>query len=294
MEDCMKADVEERDFQTELEAVQATFGKRVFKRFVPKSEHPEIVITIPDEFKEIQLAPLYDVHIGSKEHDEALLARHLRWIADTPNVFTWNGGDAFENKTPQSAAKGMGQDATDPEVQLFDTTKAFALIQHKMLFSLPGNHEDRTRKSSGMSSARRLAENLKVPYFADYVYATIKWRGNNFRLLAHHGAGGAQTAGAQRNAARKDLTWNNGVDMVWTGHLHQPMTDTVHVIDVDQRTGRTYEKDILVIISPSYLKFFGGYGAKARMAPGARGLTVAILNDDGRIDANVHARGKRL
>src|SRR5208282_2125382 len=113
----------------------------------------------------------------------------------------------------------------------------------KMLFSIPGNHEDRTGKQAGMSSAKRLADNLKVPYFSDYVYCTIKWRGNNFRLLAHHGAGGSQTPGAQRNAARKDLTWNNGVDMVWTGHLHQAMTDTVHVISTDQRTGRIFEKD---------------------------------------------------
>lgn len=285
-------DVQAEEYLTELEAIQDTFKKRVFKRYKPESEHPELIVTIPDELTTIELAPLYDVHIGSPEQDEALLDKHLRWIAETPNVFTWNGGDAFENKTPKQA--DMGRDSMSPEEQVLEATKKFAQIQHKMLFSIPGNHEDRTSKQAGMSSAKRLADNLKVPYFPDYTILTLKWRGNNFRILAHHGAGGAQTPGAQRNAARKELVWMKGIDLIWTGHLHQPMTDTVKVIDIDQRTGRTFEKDILVIISPSYLKYFGGYAAKVRMSPGARGLSVVVLNEDGRMDVSVHARGKRL
>lgn len=278
-------------YLTELEIIQAGFGKRKFSIDIPSSEFPELFITVPDRLDTIQLAPLYDVHIGAREHDGELLDRHLTWIANTPNVFTWNGGDAFENKTPHEGH--MGQDPMSPEEQLLEVTRKFARVQHKMLFSLPGNHEDRTFKQSGMSGSKRLADNLKVPYFADYCFCTIKWRGNNFRLLAHHGSGGAQTAGAQRNAARKELPWAKP-DLIWTGHLHQPMIDTSYVMDVDQKTGRAFERTVLIIISPSYLKFFKGYAAHNRMAPGPRGLTVAILNEDGRIDASSHARGIRL
>jgi hypothetical protein len=279
------------DYLTELEAIQATFQPRQFKRFKPVSEFPELIITIPDALETVELAPLYDVHIGSHDHDGDLLKRHLDWIARTPNVFTWNGGDAFENKTPKQA--DMGHDPLSPEEQVLKATEAFAIVQHKMLFSIPGNHEDRTSKQAGMSSARRLADNLKVPYFPEYCFLSLKWRGNVFRILAHHGAGGATTAGAQRNSARKELVWHQP-DILWTGHLHSPLVDTVKVFDRDQRTGRIFERDILVIISPSYTKFFGGYAAKMRLAPGLRGLSVAILNEDGRIDANLHARGKRL
>jgi hypothetical protein len=279
------------DYQTELEAIQATFQKRVFKRFKPISEYPELIVTIPDELETVELAPLYDVHIGSHDHDAELLKRHLDWISSTPNVFTFNGGDAFENKTTKEAH--MGHDPLSPEEQILKATEAFSVVQHKMFFSIPGNHEDRTSKQAGMSSARRLADNLKVPYFQDYCFLTLKWRGNNFRILAHHGAGGATTAGAQRNSARKELSWHQP-DILWTGHLHSPLIDTVKVFDRDQRTGRVYERDILVIISPSYTKFFNGYASKMRLAPGLRGLTVAILNPDGRIDGNTHARGKRL
>jgi len=285
----MKEEDIERDWISEVEEIQDTFRKRAFKIYRPKSDFPEIDITLPDSLTTIELAPLYDVHVGSPQHDGELLNRHLKWIADTPNVFTWNGGDAFENITDFK----MGHTPTSNEEQLLETTRVFSKVQHKMLFSIPGNHEDRTFKHTQMSSARRLADNLRVPYFGDYVFANIKWRGNSFRLLAHHGAGGAQTPGAQRNAARKELTWAKP-DILWTGHLHAPMSDTVYMTDVDQKTGRVFERGAVVIISPSYLKFFGGYAAKMRMTPGLRGLSVVTLQPDGRIDTSIHARGKRL
>lgn len=281
----------ERDWLSELEDIQSTFKKRAFKIRQPKSEFPEIDIILPDNLDTIELAPLYDVHIGSREHDAELFERHLKWIAETPNVFTWNGGDAFENKTPHEGK--MGHDTMSPEEQLLEVTKKFGKVQHKMLFSIPGNHEDRTFKQSGMSGSKRLADNLKVPYFSDYCFANLKWKGNVFRLLAHHGSGGAQTPGAQRNAARKELTWTK-VDLLWTGHLHNPISDVVYITDVDQKTGLRYERSCVVLISPSYVKYFGGYAAHNRMSPGIRGLSAVILNPDGRIDVSIHARGKRL
>lgn len=290
-----QVEIIERDWLSELEEIQDTFKKRAFRikefRPAPPNDFPELDVVLPDSLDTIELAPLYDVHIGSNEHDDKLFARHSKWIAETPNVFTWNGGDAFENKTPHEGH--MGHDALNPEEQLLEATKKFAALQHKMLFSIPGNHEDRTFKQAGMSGSKRLADNLQVPYFRDYCLVNLKWRGNNFRILAHHGAGGAQTPGAQRNAARKELTWAKP-DILWTGHLHQPMSDTCYVMDVDQKTGRAFERGILVIISPSYVKYFGGYAAHNRMAPGLRGLSVVTLHEDGRMDTSVHARGRRL
>ena len=274
---------------TELEVIQASFRPKEFRASRPESEFPELFVNVPEAFETIELAPLYDVHIGSREHDAELFDKHLDWIANTPNVFTWIGGDAFENKIDPK----MGHDQLSNQEQITEATRKFAKVQHKILFAIPGNHEDRTAKQSGISSAKLLADNLKVQFFSDYCFCTVKWQGNNFRITAHHGAGGAQTAGAQRNSARKELVWNKP-DILWSGHLHQPIVDTIYTTDVDQKTGRMFERCILAIISPSYLTYFGGYAAHVRMNPGTRGLTVAVLNADGRIDASVHARGKRL
>lgn len=279
------------DWLSEVQKVQKCYEKRKVKIEVPEGEFPELFVKVPDSWDSIQLAPLYDVHIGNNEHDATLFKKHVSWIYNTPNVLTWNGGDMYENITPAQAAK-MGHTALSPEEQIYSALEKIAPIQHKMLFALPGNHEDRTM-ASGMSGSKRLADYLQLPHFGSYCFCTIRWRGNNFRILAHHGAGGGTTPGAQRNAARKELSWAKP-DMLWTGHLHQPMVDTIYLTDVDQATGRLFERNVVAIISPSYLKYFGGYASKARMAPGLRGLSVAVLQPDGRIDVTVHARGKRL
>lgn len=278
-----------KEWQSEIGQLQATFRPQAFKRYKPESDFPELDITIPDEIESPELAPLFDVHCGSMQQDEELLDRHLNWIADTPNVFSWDGGDVTENITDFK----MGHTRLSNEEQVYTASKKLAVVQHKLWFKLAGNHEDRTYKHTQTSSSRRIADNLNIPHFGDYCFCTIKWRGNNFRLLTHHGAGGGTTPGAQRNSARKELTWAKP-DILWTGHLHAPMADTVYLTDVDQKTGRVFERGAVVIISPSYLKYFGSYAAKSRMAPGLRGLSVCKLQEDGRIDITIHARGKRL
>jgi hypothetical protein len=278
-------------FETQLAKIQKKFKNRVVDIVQPESEFPELDVTVPDSWDQIQLAPLYDVHFGNTEQDEKLLKRHLNWIAETPNVLSWDGGDMIENITP--AQGKMGHTVLSPQEQVETAIKSLALVQHKLMFKLPGNHEARTFQTSQMSSSKYLADCLQLPHFSDYCFLHISWRGQNFRILAHHGAGGAQTPGAQLNSARKDLAWTTA-DIIWTGHLHQNRQDVIYRVDYDQKTGRAFERDALVIISPSYVKYFGGYSAAARMAPGVRGLAVAILNPDGRIDANIHARGKRL
>lgn len=273
----------------EIETVQKGFAEREFLAYRVESETPQLIIDIPEAWESVLLAPLYDVHIGSREFDEALFLKHRDWIRDTPNVVTWNGGDLYENLLDPK----MGHTPLSPEEQIAESLKLIAPIQHKLLFSIPGNHENRTGIVSGTSSARRLADYLKLPYFRDYCFLTVRWRGNNFRILVHHGAGGAQSAGGQRNAARKELTWAQA-DMLWTGHMHQPLVDVVSTRAWDQSNDTVFERDCVVVVSPSYLKYFGGYAASKRMNPGGRGLAVAALQDDGRIDVLMHARGKRL
>lgn len=255
----------------------------------PVSQFPELFITVPDSWNKIQLAPFYDVHVGAKGHDRERLKRHLDWVAETPDVICWNGGDFFDNLVDPK----MGRNTEENTDQFYETLELLAPIAHKFAFAIPGNHEARTYRTAQIDIARIQADALQIPYFPDYAFVTFEWRGNRFKLAAHHGTGGAQTAGAQRNSARKDLLWMKP-DILWTGHLHQPIADLVQIHDYDQVTGMIFERDIFVIISPSYLQYYGTYAAAKRLAPGSRGMSVAILHEDGRIDVSLHAKGRRL
>lgn len=277
-----------------LKMVSSAIKPDVVKVEKPKSNFPELIVTVPDSWPTITLAPLYDVHLGHDLHDKETFQRHLSWIVDTPHLLTWNGGDMIENASKDSVGAGVYDQEKPPQGQMVDALLALAKIRHKMLFALPGNHEDRAN-IAGLDLGQWLAIMLNdLPYFPDYCFLTLKWRKNNFRLLAHHGTGSAQTAGAQRMAGRKDISWAKPFDLFWTGHLHNELVDTLYQTDVNQKTGERVDRVGMVIISPSYLKYFGSYAAKKRYPPGRRGLTSVTLRDDGRIDAIVHTNGKRL
>ena len=83
-------------------------------------------------------------------------------------------------------------------------------------------------------------------------------------------------------------------DIYWTGHLHQSIVDPVYQTDHNQTTQRIYTRQGLVIISPSYLKFFGGYAAAKRFSPGTLGTVPVKLHEDGLMSAAVYAKGRRL
>jgi len=257
----------------------------------PESEFPELIVTVPDDWPHIKLAPLYDVHLGNNLHASKTFIRHSGWIADDPYVLTFDGGDIFENAILGSP--GIFSQRVIPEDQFSEAKAKLKPLVSKMLFIIPGNHEYRTFRQTGFDIARHLADILGVQYFPDYCFCTINWRGNHFRIAAHHGTGAAATPGGQRNAARKDMPWLRA-DIYWTGHLHQPVVDLVYQTDYDQATGRMFTRQGVVIVSPSYLQYFGGYAAAKRLAPGAIGLIPVTLQEDGRMDVEIHAKGKRL
>ena len=279
------------DYQGFLDTLRRERRPSPIVRQVPNGEFPEVIVQVPEHWPHIVLAPLFDVHIGAKEHDATLFAKHLAWLRRTPYVLTFNGGDMIENASKLSVGAGVYAQEIDPQSQLIAAMRQLNTVAHRMLFALPGNHEART-DLMGVQVGQWLAMALGIPYFPDYAMCYLKWRGNTFRLLAHHGSGASVTAGAQRMAARKDISWARPFDLFWTGHLHNPLVDILYQTDRND-AGRLVERNALVIISPSYLGFFGSYGATKRYHPGTRGLAVVTLQEDGRIDASVHARGER-
>jgi hypothetical protein len=257
----------------------------------PESEFPELIVTVPDSWPHISLAPWYDVHQGHSLHAAPLFKRHVKWFMEKPYVLGWNGGDFFENVVEGSP--GQWSQTEIPDEQFKHAVDILGPMRSKLLFAIPGNHEARTFRRAGIDIARLLADKVDIPYFPDYCFCTIKWRGLKFRICAHHGTGAAASPGGQRNAARKDMPWV-GADMYWTGHLHQPIADVVYRADYDQQTDRMVSRSSVVIISPSYLRYFGGYGAAKRLSPGSLGLTVAELQETGNIRVMVDAKGTRV
>ena len=266
-------------------------AKSKIKIYRPESEFPELIVTVPASWPYIKLTPWYDVHRGHALHASPLFKRHREWFLREPYTLGWNGGDFFENVVEGSP--GIWSQKMIPDEQFHDSAAILKPMVPKMLFAIPGNHEARTMRVAGVDLAKLLAEKVGLEYFPDYCFCTIKWRGMKFRICAHHGTGASASPGGQRNAAMKDIPWTN-CDIWWTGHLHKSFADPVYRTDYDQRTDRMVSRTGFVIISPSYLRYFGGYAAAKRLGPGSLGLAIATLRENGNIETTLHAKGNRL
>ena len=119
---------------TGLQKIQATFRESTSEIERPSSEFPELFVDLNDNLDSIILAPLFDVHIGNPQFDEKLFLKHRKWIADEPNVVSWLGGDMIENITNPK----MGHTPLSNEEQIERATELIAPMQHKIMFSLPG------------------------------------------------------------------------------------------------------------------------------------------------------------
>ncbi|MDE1941167.1 MAG: hypothetical protein KGI66_03540 [Patescibacteria group bacterium] len=254
---------------------------------------PQLHVEVPKDWPKVTLAPLFDVHIGNKSHDAKLFERHVSWIAETPYVLTFNGGDLIENASKYSVGAGVYEQDYSPDNQLVVALEEVASIAHKTIFALPGNHEDRSYVHAGLDVGRWISALLEVPYYSDYCFCTIHFGKQNFHLLAYHGCGGSRTKGGQVMSARRPVEWSGPVDILWSGHLHAPNVELKYAQDFDQKTGKAFERNQLIVISPSYMHYFGSYAAKKMFPPGSRGLTTVNLYPDGTMDTIVRAKGER-
>lgn len=257
----------------------------------PKSDFPELIVTVPDSWPYIILEPFYDVHIGNNLHATKQFERDVERVSKQKYTLTWNGGDLIENNVIGSP-EVFSQNG--PPHEQFDLAMDIVKpLLKKMLFAISGNHEARTWRTAGVDLAKLLADKMKLDYFGDYCFLTICWRGNKFRGVVHHGSGASATPGGQRNAARKDSHWTVA-DFYWTGHLHQSMVDVLFQQDYNQRSGRIFSRQSIVVINPSYVKYYGGYAAAKRLGPGTLGTVPVVLYEDGSMHATIKAKGRRL
>ena len=67
---------------------------------VPASEFPELIVTVPDGWPCVKIAPLYDVHLGHSLHATETFLRHVEWLKSEPYLLSFNGGDLIENAIP--------------------------------------------------------------------------------------------------------------------------------------------------------------------------------------------------
>jgi len=259
-----------------------TLKKPIWKFRQQPDGQPWLWYEFPNnDWKVIKVVPISDVHYGHKMHLSEEFMEHLKWIENTPNVFAFLPGDLMENALGNSIGGAVYESESMPRKQIHDMVQLLAPIAHKILWALPGNHEDRTHKNAGINPMEWLCDQLKIPFVDDAVHATIWWKGNHFNFYNWHGSSGSQLKGTKLNAVQRPAKFMEHVHFIIMGHLHDKITNPVPVIVRDYKNFRLELKKQFLVLCPSFLGYFGTYASKVAMEPGINGVTACEIYADG-------------
>lgn len=276
-----------------------TVKPRIWSHCVEERGWPYIWIQFPHDlpFKRLRIVGLSDVHYGAKAHSADRFRRYLKWIAENDDVFAFANGDIHENAIDGSIGGAVYESVMTPDEQLWGKREGdepgiielLRPISHKILWAQPGNHEWRTWKKCNIDTTKIFCRELDIPYFSEPIYADILAWGQRFTFYCHHGVSGSGTKGGKLNAADRPSGFQEAVDFIIMGHVHDSMANVESRIE-RQRTYddkgeivdiKLVERPQHVVICPSFHGYFESYGSRAGYAPGSWGTVTSVLYPNG-------------
>jgi hypothetical protein len=247
---------------------------------------PYLLVKVPDFKGKLIIAPLFDIHYGHQTHNFEKFMGYVEWIRKTPNVFAILGGDIMENAIDDG--RGMTYDQEHPPMtQLDRMTEILSTIAHKILVSVPGNHEQRTEKKTGIDVAQVLADRLKVPYFNGPVTMSIIANTYKWTFYIFHGYGNSQTKGGKMNIASRPKNWTGHVNFFVSGHTHDCLAESETMIVEDPINCRLMFVKQWTVVSSAFLGWVGSYAYKAGYKPPSQGGVSIELHEDGGYNAHL-------
>lgn len=243
----------------------------------------------------IKIIPLTDLHLGDAQANLKIIHSLVTEIETEPNTYCILGGDLINNAILGSCSS-IYADATShlptPMEQLNACVDLLGPIaeQGKILGCVPGNHEFRTTKQTGIDLTALLSAQLGI----DDVYSDaslllyIKTGRKNDRhhpkqqityaIFCSHGTGGGRKPGSKLNKLTDMASVVPGCDIYVCGHTHMPMIARQRVMVPDRRHGTVAVIDQLFVNSASALNY-GGYGERLLLPASSQRYPRIILHN---------------
>ena len=229
------------------------------------------------EAEEAFFVPLSDIHIGDKNFLKDEFLGYVRWIAETPNAFTFLNGDVINLATSISASSTFDQEG-GLQWQMDTAVQYLYEIRHKIIGCLAGNHEMRLEKISGYNPMTTIALRLQIPYLEysgildiDVINPDTKKR-QNYQVYAHHTTGGGgHTPGNKMNRINLLRTIVPSADIYIGSHNHHLGVMPVLRIDYDKKKNEVVEKEQWLVDTGHFLGWHDGYAEAMQLSPSKSG-----------------------
>ena len=217
----------------------------------------------PANLSQLGIAAVADTHYGSQTCNEAGLKRWVNMIGD--EGWHWiSVGDLTENAIPGSAGDPMEQ-RYSPEKQIDGIVKILRPIASMCIGMVSGNHGRRSKKVAGIDVDKRIASDLRVPYFGATMAGRIrmgrKSHETHWKVMVHHLSGGGTTAPGKMRSLKKMAEVYPVMDLYIGGHGHADIhtSDTVYDTPVtrgEMRTRRIVRRFSMVGSTLEYQKSY--------------------------------------
>jgi predicted phosphodiesterase len=222
---------------------------------------------------------LNDIHIGGEGTDIDYVEDRLRQEVKKENLYFGLGGDFIDNGVKASKA-GPYRQTMRPSEQKKKAAELFSIIRDKILYILPGNHENKSSQEVDDNPAYDIAAKLDLEdiYRESIVFLmaevgegthATKGRPARYYLAATHGAGGGLYTGGAINRTENFLYSLEDIDILVTGHTHKLAASRPSKLCLDANHGQVIQRDMLNIISGAWTDYVA-YAASAMYRPGPR------------------------
>lgn len=235
-------------------------------------ESDEIPVIFRDysHLEKLHVFPLGDVHIGARAFQADKWQEWCTYVTNTPNAAMLGTGDFLNCAIRDSVSDVHAERMTIREgMRLLREYLRPIVAAGKLDLLLPGNHEDRVTKATGLCPVESVAEwlseaeGIEVPYAPTNAMIVYRVGGIDYEVAARHGTGSSGRAGAQATSMEREaLTITS--DVYVRGHTHRQQVLRGAVF---QRVGKRVQRRRQVFVtSGSFLKY-EEYAAKAGLPP---------------------------
>ena len=227
-----------------------------------------IKVDLPQEFDNIYLYPLSDVHIEDPAHNHKALLKWREEVLEADDRFVLLNGDLVNMATRGSVSDVYSATMT-PDEAMTKMVEFLEPIKHKILAVTSGNHDGRAYKESGIDATRRICRELGIEdkYSTDAVVLFIsfgKSKGREVRkqiysIFMRHGTGaGGRKVGSRANSLEDAMNIAD-CELYIQGHTHQSITFRKSFLRADLRAKKMIPVEKVFLNLNAWLNY-EGYG----------------------------------
>lgn len=234
---------------------------------------------------ELHIYVIGDVHLGSAEFAESEFRAYVKQIQSDPHGYCVLVGDLINNGTKSSKTSVYDETMT-PADQIETISRILMPLADagKILCTVEGNHERRTRNESGTDTGLQIADNLGIRAVYRRRLAVLQIKTNTsskshssmpcYYIVVTHGGGAG-------NSIKKEMDYSNcfeGADILITGHTHKPKVVPSLVKRINRNKGTIEDVPKICITCSSWLRY-GGYGIEKMYTPTPSCVGQAVILD---------------